>query len=174
MEKKEIIDLLEKKHQDVFLWIENQPEENWNKQPEGKWSLGQHILHLVESLELLNKGLSYPKFILKYKFGKSNRPTRSYDEVAKRYQEKLSANQERAKEFNSNLKNPSLKEKQDIIERLKNQNQKLQQKTNKWNNSSLDVLLLPHPLMGKMTIREIMMWTAYHTEHHATILKTFY
>jgi hypothetical protein len=28
--------------------------------------------------------------------------------------------------------------------------------------------------MGKMTIREIIMWTAHHTEHHTQTLQKFY
>ena len=41
----------------------------------------------------------------------------------------------------------------------------------KFSVSDLDTYLLPHPLLGKMTIREISLWTAYHTEHHYKILK---
>jgi len=33
---------------------------------------------------------------------------------------------------------------------------------------------LPHPLMGRMTIRAIVAWTVYHTEHHYKILQSNY
>jgi len=38
----------------------------------------------------------------------------------------------------------------------------------------LDTLILPHPLMEKMPIREIIMWTAYHVELHMETLTTEY
>ena len=174
MTKSEIVNLLKEKHQELFDLIENKNDEKWLYYPKGKWTLGQHVLHLADSMALLNKALRYPKFILKYKFGKSNRETRSYEMVVKKYQEKLAANQERAKQFNSALKTPTLKDKLFLINKIKVQNNKLQQHTHKWKDKQLDTLLIPHPLMGKMTVREIIMWTAYHTEHHVKILKDNY
>ena len=174
MNKETIIKTLEEKHHELFEWLDTNGEGKWDQGPKEKWTVGQHILHLVISLKMLNKALSYPKFLIKYKFGVSNRPSRSYSEVAKRYDEKLSKNQERAKEFNKNLKTPSLKEQNRLTDILQIQNKKLQYKTTKLNDKYLDTLLLPHPLMGKMTLREIIMWTAHHTEHHAKILQQKY
>jgi uncharacterized damage-inducible protein DinB len=174
MTKNEIVNILEEKHQELFNLIENQRDEKWLEGPENKWKFGQHVLHLADSIQLLNNALSYPKFILKYKFGKSNRETRSYDVVAKKYIEKLAANQERAKQFNIKLKAPSLNEKTFLVNKLKVQNKKLQYKTNKWKDKNLNNLLIPHPLIGRMTVREIIMWTAYHTAHHTQILKEKY
>ena len=57
---------------------------------------------------------------------------------------------------------------------LQIQNKKLQYKTKRLKDKHLDKLLIPHPLMGKMTLREIIMWTAYHTDHHNQILKASY
>ena len=171
MEKETIISLLEDKHQELFNWIHKQPVDAFEKGPEGKWTTGQHIVHLVASIKQVNKALSYPKFLLKYKFGSANREVRSYDEVAKRYQDKLSKNQERAREFNITVKTPSKAKFNQLLTTLQVQSKKLQHKTNRWRDKDLNTLILPHPLMGKMPIREIIMWTGYHTEHHTTILK---
>jgi hypothetical protein len=40
MTKEEIIEELEKKHQDLFDWLEKQPNDAWGKGPEGKWTTG--------------------------------------------------------------------------------------------------------------------------------------
>lgn len=174
MTKEDIVDLLEKEHLLLFNWLDKQPEENWIKGPKGKWSTGQHVLHLVDSLKKLNKALSYPKFILKTKFGITNRELRDYKTVSKKYQEKLAVNQEKAKNYNHGMKIPNLKEKNQLLNTLQIQNKKLQHKTNKWKDTHLDNLILPHPLMGKMPIREIIMWTAHHTAHHTKILNDKY
>ena len=171
MNKEGIVNLLEEKHQEFFKWIENQPEDSFEKGPEGKWTLGQHTVHLVDSLKKLNTALSIPKFILKYKFGVTNRELRPYDEISKRYQEKLSKNLDKAREFNRSVKTPSKKKFQQLLTTLQVQNKKLQYKTQHWKDKDLDNLILPHPLMGKMPVREIIMWTAYHTDHHLNILK---
>jgi len=174
MKKDEIIDVLENEHQKLFDWLEKQPDEAWVKSPEGKWTTGQHILHLVNAIKKVNHAMSFPKFILKSKFGVSNRALRSYKAVVKRYQEKLIQNEERAKTYNTGMKIPSLKDKKQLLYTLTVQNKKLQYKTNKWKDTHLDTLLLPHPLLGKMPIREVLMWIAHHTAHHTeTLIKNY-
>lgn len=174
MNKESIVEIIEEKHQKLFEWLSESGEENWEKGPDGRWTTGQHILHLVNSARLLNKALKYPKFLLKYKFGTSNRPSRNYNEVAKRYNERLAENKDRAKEFNKNLEVPDLKQRERLLDALQVLSKKLQYKTTKFKDKHLDTLLLPHPLMGKMTLREIIMWSAHHTEHHLNTLKNDY
>ena len=171
MDKDSITKLLEEKHQDLFTWLENEPTGNWKVGPESKWTSGQHALHLLQSIKKVNDALSMPKFLLRSKFGKANREVRAYTAIVKRYQEKLSQNQEKTRIFNAKVKTPKTSEKDYILNRLKTENKKLQYKTNKWKDKDLDNLILPHPLMGKMPVREIIMWTAYHVEHHAKILE---
>ncbi|MFY7670957.1 DinB family protein [Tenacibaculum sp. MEBiC06402] len=166
MEKQEINNLLEAKHQELFNWLGKQEQNYWEKGPEDKWTAGQHVQHLVDSIKKLNHALSFPSFLLKYKFGKSNRAVRSYKEVVKKYQDKLIENKERAKKYNSNVLTPSEKKFKHLVRTLNIQNKKLQYKTNIMSDKKLDNFILPHPLMGKMPLREIIMWTAYHTEHH--------
>lgn len=174
MDKLAIADGIEEKYQVLFDWLNQQPAENWETGPEGKWTTSQHILHLVNSLQLLNNALSYPRFFLKYKFGLSNRPSRSYEEVVEKYQERLEENKDKTIAFNENLKSPLLKDRPRLLTRLQIQHKKLQYKTRKISDVNLDTLVIPHPLMGKMTVRELIMWAAYHTEHHTKILKNLY
>ena len=35
----------------------------------------------------------------------------------------------------------------------------------------LDIYVLPHPLLGKLTFREMLYFTAYHVQHHHEIIK---
>ena len=95
-------------------------------------------------------------------------------EKIKNYNQKLIENQERATLFNQKLKKPTLAERDRLLTRLQIQQKKLQYKTVHISEKNLDTLIIPHPLMGKMTIREILMWTAYHTEHHTKTLQNLY
>ena len=40
-----------------------------------------------------------------------------------------------------------------------------------WSESKLDTYLLPHPLLGKLTLREMLFFSVYHIEHHLKLLE---
>ena len=174
MHKDDIILKLEEKHQILLNWLEHQEDDKWELGPENKWTTGQQVLHLLQSIKTLNNALSFPKFILKYKFGKSNREVRDYDSVVNRYHERLKNVQGKTFGPSQNMKIPKIKEKQYLIDRLQTESKKLQYKTNKWTDKQLDDYILPHPLMGKMPVREVIMWTIYHVEHHTNTLADSY
>lgn len=174
MDKEAIANLLETKHNNLFTFLKTQELEHWEIGPPGKWTTGQHTLHLLQSIIPLNKALSLPKFILKYKFGKSNRDTRDYETVISNYSNKLKSVNGKTFGPSKNMRVPNTNDKKYIINRLKIQNKKLQHKLLKWSDEDLDNYILPHPLMGKMTVREIVMWTAFHIEQHTLSLHKNY
>lgn len=174
MDKEAIVDLIEVKHSELISWLNQQPEDSWTEGPESKWTTGQQALHLLQSIKRLNDALSMPKFLLRYKFGKANRPVRDYNAIVQRYQERLEDAKGKTFKGSQNMKVPTLSEKVYILNRLQTEHKKLQYKTNKISDKNLDTLILPHPLMGKMPVREIIMWTAYHVEHHTETLKSNY
>ncbi|MCB0399198.1 MAG: DinB family protein [Winogradskyella sp.] len=174
MDKEEIADLIDTKHSELIHWLEQQPKDTWTHGPEGKWTQGQQALHLLQSIVPLNNALSLPKFLIRYKFGKANRPVRDYDAIVNRYHERLKEAKGMTFKGSQNMKVPSINEKQYILNRLQTESKKLQYKTKKISDKNLDTLILPHPLMGKMPIREIIMWTAHHVEHHTETLKNKY
>ncbi len=174
MNKEAIADLLESKQQALFNWLEQQDSERWETGPENKWTIGQHILHLLQSIKPLNTALSFPKFVLKFKFGKANREVRDYETIKNRYLQRLEKAKGVTFKGSRNMKVPSLKEKQYLLNRLKTESKKLQYKTKKWSDNDLNTYVLPHPLMGKMPVREIIMWTTYHVEHHTKTLMEKY
>lgn len=174
MDKDAIADLLEAKNQALINWISNQDDEKWLEGPAGKWTTGQHALHLLQSIKPLNNALSLPKFFLRYKFGKANREVRDFHTVVSRYQERLKDAQGITYGPSKHMEIPAITEKQYLLDRLLVEGKKLQYKTRKITDKNLDTLILPHPLMGKMPIREIIMWTAYHIEHHTNTLKEKY
>lgn len=171
MEKEAIAALLEEKYEALLEYFSNQEDEKWELGPNEKWTSGQQALHLLQSIKPLNTAMSLPKFIVKARFGTTNRSVRSYEEVINRYQERLKEAHGATYGPSENMKVPKLKEKDYLINRLRTEYKKLQYKTLKrWSDEQLDNLILPHPLMGKMPVREIVMWSAYHAEHHTKTL----
>ncbi len=174
MNKDDIVNLLDEKHKILLEWLEQHDDELWQSGPENKWTTGQQALHLLQSIIPVNNALSMPKFIIRFKFGKTNREVRDYDAVVSRYLEKLKNAGGMVSPYSKILKTPPLSDKKYILSRLQMENKKLQYKTRKLTDKHLDELVLPHPLMGKMPVREIIMWTAYHTEHHTKQLMNNY
>ena len=170
MEKHTIAALLDEKHGNLTNWLQGHAAEKWSQGPTGKWTTGQHVIHLIQSTKPLLLGISLPGFVLQLRFGKANRPSRDYQTIVDRYHEKLAANVGRVSPFSQNMPDTRPEEKEKWIAELTTLNQKLNRKMKGFSEAQLDKLVVPHPLMGKMTLREILLWNAYHTEHHQQIL----
>ncbi|NRA93372.1 MAG: DinB family protein, partial [Psychroserpens sp.] len=160
MDKDAIADLIDAKNSALINWVSQQDSEKWLEGPDGKWTTGQHALHILQSLVPLNNALSLPKLIIRVKFGKVNREIRDYDTVVNRYHDRLKASEGITFGPSQNMKVPPISEKQYFLDRIQVEGKKLQYKTRKLSDKVLDTLILPHPLMGKMPIREIIMWSA--------------
>jgi hypothetical protein len=167
MTKNEIIYSIDQAYSDLFSWLDKHGETFWEKGPEGKWNTGQQIKHLCQSAKPLNRALKIPKFLLRYKFGKANRPSRTKEKIIHRYHERLSMNQNVVSPFSQDMSIPTTEKRDQLISQLRSlYKSQVNALNKKWDAKSLDKYIVPHPLMGKMTIREINIWSAYHVEHH--------
>ncbi|MBN8578769.1 MAG: DinB family protein [Cytophagales bacterium] len=54
---------------------------------------------------------------------------------------------------------------------LTNEVTKLASKLNRFSEAELDLYILPHPLLGKLTLREMIYFTCYHVQHHQELVK---
>ncbi len=171
MEKELLADLLEEKNQTLLNFLNHQDIDKWQERSANKWSSGQHTLHLLECLKHLNNLLSMPKFLLRMKYGKANREVRSYDQIVLGYIQYVKDSNSNTVINLQNIKSPSLKDKEYLLDRLQVEGKKLQYKTKKISDLNLDTVVLPHPILGKMPVRELIMWTGHHIEHHTRILQ---
>ncbi len=129
-----------------------------------KWSAGQQIDHLRSSVKPLNQALSAPTFTLKAMFGTSDHPSLAYDDLVARYQAELAAGGTAPAPFRPD--DIPFSRKDELVTTLTDLVAKLCSKIEKCDESKLDVLVLPHPLLGKLTSREMFYFTIYHAEHH--------
>jgi hypothetical protein len=137
--------------------------------PAGKWSVGQHLEHLLRSTRPVYMALGLPAFLLRLLFGKPNRQGRTYDELVAKYRAKLSAGGVASGRFVP----PTIHfaQKGVKLQQFNQLQQRLQARVLQLSNHKLDNYLLPHPLLGKLTLREMLYFTVYHTGHHLTILQ---
>jgi len=133
---------------------------------DGKWSIAENFDHLILSGAPVASGLKMNKMMIRA-LGKPNRPSRTFEGLVARYQEKLAAGlganiggkfaPDQAKEYN----------KAEMLKNWEMVKSKLLERTNKkWSEKDLDNYLMPHPLLGKLLVREMLFFTIYHTSHH--------
>src|SRR6478736_7582279 len=90
-DKPQIISALNENIDAFNNYIAPLTKEQFEGSPGGKWSAGQNLDHLIRAIKPLQLAYSLPKFALLILFGKTNRPSRSYDRLALKYKSKLEA-----------------------------------------------------------------------------------
>lgn len=165
MEKEAIAQLLQQNYQQVISQIRELNDSQLLHAPSEKWNALQQLDHLIKSVAPVNMAFGIPRFILSWRFGVANRPSRTYDALVDRYHIKLQAGGRASGNFVPPATiNPSQKEV--LLEKLQKLSNQLANKTIRYNDSALDKYILPHPLLGKITLREMLYFTAYHASHH--------
>jgi hypothetical protein len=169
-DKSQIIAALTEKINAFNSYIEPLTKEQFEAAPNGKWSAGQNLDHLIRAIKPLQLAYGFPKFVLNVLFGKTNRPSRTYDELVTKYKTKLAAGGKASGPFIP----PMIRfdKKNELIQKYSLQRQKLISKIEKQSEPDLDKYILPHPLLGKVTLREMLYFTIYHNEHHLELLKS--
>ncbi len=164
MDKQEIVKKLKENHQNFIHLIESLNKEDFEKVVEGKWTPGQQAEHIFKSVNPVVLALKLPMFMLKLFFSTNNRNSKSFDELVMKYNQKLSLGGKATNRFIP--KKITYDQKDIIIGKLKNTIEKLCALTLELDEKQLDTYLLPHPLLGKLTLREMLFFTIYHVTHH--------
>jgi hypothetical protein len=94
---------------------------------------------------------------------------RSYEEVVRRYQDKLAAGGRASGRFVPPPQPVQTVERMSAD--LRKLIGKLSKRVDNWTEHELNNILLPHPLLGKLTVREMLYFTAYHVDHHQRIVE---
>lgn len=164
MTKQEIILQLKNNHLAIIEYINTLNENDFLYAPEAKWTAGQQLDHIYRSTSPVLLALSLPKFMLKLLFGKSNRPSKTYDALIEKYNQALTKGGKASGRFIP--KSVAFTDKQRLIIALTNTINKLSSKVENLTETELDSYILPHPLLGKLTLREMLYFTVYHVQHH--------
>ena len=168
MTKQEIQRALVENYAAFTEHLRRMPDNQAHLAAEGKWSPTQQAEHLVKSVSPVTLAFSLPKFVLPLLFGKANRPSRTYDELIVKYKAKLAAGGKASSPFV-----PGVPDNLSIVcERLEKSVATLCNRIDSFSEPQLDRLILPHPLLGKLTLREILYFTAYHARHHQQLVES--
>jgi hypothetical protein len=172
MTKERIIEQLLENHAALLTTVNILPNEILNHSVNSKWTPAQHCDHITRSIRPLGMLFKLPKWLLRLFFGTSNRDSRDYDRVVEKYLDRLRAGGRATGRFIPNQKITF--EKQRLLQNGKGMVEKLTRSLSEWSEEEIDIFILPHPLLGKLTVREMMYFSIYHIHHHRELIRRDY
>jgi len=170
MYKEDLIEQLYRSHKKFVNYIRTLSFDDYTYSHENlKWAPYQALEHHKKVLKKLVFALSIPSFVLKLIYGKSNNLSQSYDKTLKLYQIRINDGAKSTREF---LPSKTLQAhlEQDCIALISTL-EKLLLKVGKLHEHDLDTILLPHPILGTITLREMLYFCKIHVEIHHEICK---
>lgn len=162
--KEDIIIALNEVINELDSYISTCDAAKFTKSINKKWSIAENIEHLTISNNITAFSISMPKILLQQFYGKNARTAWNYDEVVWQYQLKLQNGAKATLPFQPKLS--LIKLKKLTLRLWKNSCSNLLQAIQKLSETDLDNYLIPHPIIGKISIRELLFFTVYHIQHH--------
>lgn len=169
MNKEQIAEKLQTNHARFTQQLLQLNDADFGYAAEGKWSADQQLDHIVKAVAPVNLAFGFPNFLLKWQFGSANRPSKTYDQLIEKYNRKLQEGGRASGRFIPAA--VSVNDRAKLIARLNKLVDQLVRKTKSQSEEALDKYILPHPLLGKLTLREMLYFTAYHVEHHRQLVE---
>jgi DinB superfamily len=166
MNKEEIISASENMFLEFSEVCSKIKDELMFARPGNKWSVAENIQHLIISTNTTTLAYRLPKFLVKWVGGTPNRKSRTFDELKDRYNKKLSEGGRASGRF---VPKPiEIKYgKQKLLDNWNKATAKyLSALTKNRTEADLDNYLARHPLLGRITLRELCYFTVFHTRHH--------
>jgi len=149
--------------------ILNLNKEEFETNMNNKWSAGQDLFHLIKLLRILNIAYLIPKPLLGLMYGINKSEQRSFDHLQTLYKKAL---ENGAKSPAMYIPAPVLFENRNsLLQKHRILNERFIEKLNKHTDAELDKFRLPHPILGKVSLRELAIFTSFHTIHHFELLK---
>ena len=166
MEKQELLDALKNEHLSFANRVQELSVEAFEFSKNDKWTPGQQLVHIQKSILPIGLGLKLPLWLLGLIFGKSKVGSQSYEQIEARYRQKLAEGTKAPKPYIP--PEVSAKQQEKVCIALKGTIAQLCRDLENIPEKNWDTLLLPHPSLGKITLREMMQFSLAHLRHHRT------
>lgn len=132
------------------------------------WSPADNVRHLIKSTTPVTQALALPALVLKTMFGPAKVPSASFADLRDRYRSVLAGGATAGKFAPATVAPPAdpAAWQRELVDQGRNALADLANATARWDEPDLDAYRLPHPLLGKLTLREMLFFTVYHHDHH--------
>lgn len=132
------------------------------------WSPADNVRHLMKSVRPVVSALRLPGPVLALLFGRGRVPSRGYQQLRETYHARLAAGGRAGRFAPSPLAAPPDLEawRVELMRRRTLTEMALAAAVRRLSERTLERRRLPHPLLGKLTVREMLLFTLYHGLHH--------
>ncbi len=163
MKKQELLEKFRNEHTTFIEYINSLSETEFGIHQPGKWTPAQQLAHILLCLTPL-AGVLADKPGMESKFGRITRPTQREEGVIRSYKAALSAGGKAPGRFVPET--VFLNQRDELEVALLEQVKALEKNLEWFSEEELDFLALPHPLLGFLSIREMLYLMGYHASHH--------
>ena len=170
--KTELITALKDSNQRAEQWFLKIPANEFFTRHGDVWSPSDNVDHLIKAVKPITLALKLPKITLQAMFGKPEKSSITYEELCQIYREAIANGAQASGRYLPKQESPNEDaeaRKRELLGQWSKANVELVSAAEKWNDSELDEYLLPHPLIGKLTVREMLFFTIYHNLRHASL-----
>ncbi len=171
MNKQQIMEALSESYNTFIEYIGTLSDENFLFRHRQKWTAGQQLNHLILCVTPLVKIFGMDNLSIEEKFGRLNRPSDSYEGLMNQYKEKTKEGGIAPPRFLPET--IGIEQRDRLCEELTKLVQQLCLVINNFTEHDLDTLAIPHPVLGNLTLREMLFNTIYHVKHHEELTKHY-
>ncbi len=168
--KLDLISALKNSNQRAEDWFREIPASNFFLRQGDVWSSSDNVDHLIKAVKPITKALKLPRFTLHVMFGKPEKSSMSYEELCQIYRDALANGAQASGRFLPDQETPkdAQEKKKELLEQWSKASAELVSVVETFDESELDQYLLPHPILGNLTLREMLFFTIYHNLRHAS------
>lgn len=135
----------------------------------GKWSVCQNVQHISIGLLRLSNYLALPKASIKSNFGLSERASANYETCIKMFGNALENGIKTTDAFMPEINLETGIE--ELVSQGKDSLVAFISNLENWSEDELEMYNCPHPVFGKIPVREVLYFTIYHVQHHNETIK---
>lgn len=163
MTTQQLMEYFYQNHKELADYINSLSDDQFMHTANNKWTPGQQLAHAYLTLVPISQALGSKEYI-RNKFGLIDRPTMSYEQVIETYKKGLAAGGKAPAQYLPQA--IPVAQRREYTGKLLTILDAIQQQVATYTEEELDTLVLPHPFLGKLTLRELFYLMSYHPVHH--------
>lgn len=174
--KTELVATLQQVNQKVNDAFGTIPAERFFQANDDNWSPAENLVHLIKSVSPVSKAIKLPEMLAAGVFGTAQRPSMRYPEMSDRYLKLVLNKLQTTPPYAPNIEAAPADaehEKQVMLTKWNEIAERLLSALDAWTEDDLDQRTLPHPVMGDLTVREMLFFTLIHNLLHANEARVF-
>lgn len=168
----EILRDSEKAFQRFTALCKDVPTEVFFDESRGDWSVAQHLQHLIICTKTATAAYALPRFLVRLFGGRPGRVSQSFPALIANYKAVLAAGGTATGRYVPKHFKPNSNKEELVRQWRQFTTIYLQALGKNWKKEAqLDRYVVKHPLLGKITLRELCYFTIYNTDHHLNSVK---